>query len=151
MKPTKRVLDAQNKEIPIIGCAEIGIETPGGNFAEEFLIFQSNGNLKFNVLLGMNVLKNTVINFPEKRITFHIGEGKVKTQQTPGIKIQTDSFTHGVKRDTINILEENEQCKREKRKTFNIHLREKIMLPANSVNVRNCKITCEDTPYEKTC
>ena len=28
--PTRRVLDDQNKEIPILGCAEICIETPRG-------------------------------------------------------------------------------------------------------------------------
>ena len=70
----KRVLDASGNEIPIKGEMDVEIETPEGTFKDKVLVYNKNSSMKIKVLMGMNVLQRSKIDFPNDEIRFNIKE-----------------------------------------------------------------------------
>ena len=78
----KQVLDAQGNCIPIKGQISIDIETKEGRLKKEFLVFKENKKIKIKILIGMNVLKHTSIDFLERKVKF--GKEKLPKNQEKG-------------------------------------------------------------------
>ena len=71
LKPYKgRVLDANGNKIPIIGEDEIYIDTPDGILRTRVLVFDKPPAVEYTLLLGMDVLKNCILNFEKGNIQF---------------------------------------------------------------------------------
>ena len=66
----KAVFDATGNEIPIIGQLNIKIIVPEGFLNENILVFRDNNSLKVDIILGMNILGGTKIDFKSRTVTF---------------------------------------------------------------------------------
>ena len=76
-KYTGRVQDASGNAINIIGEINADIRTPEGNFNTRVLVYVKTTNVDYDILLGMNILKHTCIDFRSSKLTFELD----KTQQ----------------------------------------------------------------------
>ena len=65
------VRDVSGNKIPIIGTVTAIISTPDGNIKEQLLVYKKDKDMKIDLLLGMNILKRTSIDFLEKKIYFN--------------------------------------------------------------------------------
>ena len=65
------VLDASGNRIPIIGRIKTIIKTPGGIITEFMLVRKSHHlNMKFKLIIGMNILSRAEIDFRTRKIKF---------------------------------------------------------------------------------
>lgn len=87
-----KVLDANGNPIEILGQAKAQIVTPVGCFHTKVLIFKKAG-AKHDMLLGMNVLKNAVIDFKRNKLSFSFNNNvtEVVRSNTDTVQIHIDS------------------------------------------------------------
>jgi hypothetical protein len=71
------VSDASGKRIPILGEGIAQVNTPAGNFDAYVLVYEKSALVKHEMLLGMNILKHSSIDFKTKELNFSL-ENKLK-------------------------------------------------------------------------
>ena len=64
------VKDANGNSIAIKGQLKVKLKTPEGEIKDRLLIFENNGKLSVDVILGMNILEKSSINFSNRKISF---------------------------------------------------------------------------------
>ena len=155
------VTDASGNQVPILGGLRTKIITAKGDFYTKVLVFKKNENIKYDVLLGMNILSYTSINFNTNCIIFDVSKKKnecTKIISPLNIKIKDlkihnkDLGRHQPKSDLSNIhisKEEteitnsvgnnkmNRNCRNRKTvpNNFNVHLNSDLKVPSNSVSL----------------
>ena len=67
---TNRVEDANGNPINIVGSIDFKLETPNGSITEEVLVYKKQANAQIDLLLGMNILSRSNIDFPRKKVNF---------------------------------------------------------------------------------
>ena len=76
-----RVHDASGNTINIIGEINTDIRTPVGNFNTRVLIYVKTTSVDYDILLGMNILRNTCIDFGSRELTFSLDKPHGKAQK----------------------------------------------------------------------
>lgn len=66
------VCDASGNRIPILGEGIAQIITPAGNFNAFVLVYKKSASVEHEMLIGMNILKHTTIDFKTKEISFSL-------------------------------------------------------------------------------
>lgn len=64
------VLDANGKKLPILGSIPALVQTPIGHFFDSVLVFQAESIVQHDVLIGVNILHLTNIDFAHSVLTF---------------------------------------------------------------------------------
>ena len=102
----KRVLDVSGNAIPIKGELDVEIETPEGTFEDKVLVYNKNSFMKIKVLLGMNVLQRSKIDFPNDEIKFNIKECiKNRSQGQLKITLASSCFSRGRQENSVKVCE----------------------------------------------
>ena len=88
-----KVVDANGQSIPIIGEDIARIITPDGSFNTRVLVFKKNALINHDLLLGMNALRYSVLDFPRKRATFSLND-RIKVGNSPNnLQLKIDDLT----------------------------------------------------------
>lgn len=116
-KYTGKVYDASGHTVPILGEARINVVTSVGSLDTNILVFEKNRAINYDVLIGMDILKHTTINFDSREIKFTLTrEPQYKPEGTSGVmnltilshpyreKISNDCSQEKVYISTVPIL-----------------------------------------------
>ena len=78
-----RVLNASGHVIPILGLIKTKVVTPVSSFLTKVLIYEYNSfdSKEHSVLLGMDILRNSIMNFKDRKINFSIDNGEYVNQE----------------------------------------------------------------------
>ncbi len=102
----KQLLDANGNKIPVLGMVDTQVSTPNGKYWTTVVLFVKDNAIEHDLLLGMNILVHTSINFSTQRLTFHsesINQAADKERAT-GMSLQfnfMETQIQGVHRQTM--------------------------------------------------
>ena len=85
--------DANGNLVPILGWVKARVTTPVGSFLIQVLIFKKGGNILHDLLIGMNLLGRTNINFQQGKVEF--------TPLSVGPKVSTGEVNIEIRDTTI--------------------------------------------------
>jgi len=73
-----QVCDASGNEIPILGVGLAQVDTPAGSFDAYVLVYEKSDAQKHKMLVGMNILRYSNINFMNKELKFSPPDPKTR-------------------------------------------------------------------------
>ena len=116
---TKKVSDASGNHIPILGEVIIRVTTPVGQFWETMLVVSKNSKVQIPLLLGINFLKRSIIDFSSGEIHF--------------VKTQNDDYCT----NTTNCYESDEGLR--------MNITNSIISNVNQIKHETCLLTEQNT------
>ena len=139
----KTVVDASGNRIPIIGEVEIKIITPKGTFHENLLVYSANSALKIKIILGMNILRQANMDFPNGEIKFKgtIKESKNNNTDSLILIIKSQKIHNGSTNVRVSVVENDNKSTKE-------FERELKKLKQENEAITN-KLACMNTSLEK--
>jgi len=149
------VSDASGNKIPILGAALAQVLTPEGEFPAYVLVYEKKDTVGHDMLIGMNILRHTTIDFGSKELKFSIPKTRTRISTTNNglrLKISDMKISEAVTSGTTQVANVDErestaqsasttqhEAKTEEQHTepkspeLSVYLRSDIVLKNNSV------------------
>ena len=102
-----RVIDASGKQVPILGTVNTQVHTPKGTFTTTILVYNESKEVGYDLLLGMNILQHTIIDFNTLTISF------LRNKQNNTNKVNNNNNVHmqlKLNDDKIHGIPQRTQC-----------------------------------------
>lgn len=161
-----KVVDASGNNIPILGTIDAYISTPDGQVSEQMVVVRPEEGIQIEILLGMNVLKHSTINFPDDELRFKMDSlqrcvnnedytleiisrtlkrsintddertNHFTAKQASPAEARIKQASTGPPQDDKDN-EEDQGCSRSP--VYNIHIRRNMELPANTITIVQLK------------
>lgn len=128
-----------------MGKVKVKINTPGGNFLETLIVCSETSKLTEKILLGMNILKRAMLDFPSGEIQFTKINHEVNGESPKWMELNITSTNILNENPTTCVTHGLEQEKSidDDTKTpmncFDIHLLDDLELKENSVVITMIK------------
>ena len=101
-KFTGNVLDAGGHSISILGTVKTQVTTPAGSFNTSVLIFKKTKAVEHDILLGMNALQHTNIDFNTRQLRFTSSFPSVANRINDLQLIISDTAIHGLHKSSAS-------------------------------------------------
>lgn len=95
------VVGATGHEMPVLGSVDACINTPNGQLVEKLVVCNPGERFQIDLLLGLNILRHTAIDYPEKKLTFRVNNLPKITNET---RCEVEIISKEIKSNWEDIL-----------------------------------------------